>query len=156
MPGDSPGACVPRCGATSSSRRRIRSRPSTSVYNVSAFCAAAREARLASDAPAQATRSATSALPKLRINLLEVVAVDQHLARFSARTRRHEPLGLHHVDEPGCAAEPNPELALQVRDRRLPGTDDNPRRLIVEIVLFELEALGSALVVLSGDRFVVD
>src|SRR5262245_56135090 len=155
MPGGSPGACVPRCGATSSSRRRMRSRPSTSVYTVSAFCAAAREARLASDAPAPATRSATSALPKLRINLLKIVAVDEHLARFSARTGRHEPLGLHHVDEPGCAAEPNPELSLQVRDRRLPGTDDNPRCLVVQIVLLELKALRSALVVLSGNRFVV-
>ena len=45
--------------------------------------------------------------------------VDQHLARLAAGGGRHDPLHLHHVDEPCRAAEPDAKAPLQVGDRRL-------------------------------------
>src|SRR6187401_2641585 len=41
----------------------------------------------------------TTWLPELRIHFLEVVAIHEHLARFAADARRHEPFRFHHVDQ---------------------------------------------------------
>src|SRR5437762_3702 len=100
--------------------------------------------------------SRTLRLPQLRIDFLEIAAIDEHLARLAAGARRHEPLGFHHVHEPRGAAEANPQLPLQIRDRRLSAAHDNTRGLVVELVLLELKALGTSLVVLGRDRLVED
>ena len=52
--------------------------------------------------------------------------------------RRDQPVHLHHVDQPRGAAEADPQPPLQVRDRRLAARDDDPRGLVVELVLVEL------------------
>ena len=62
--------------------------------------------------------------------------------------------GFHHVDEPGGAAESHPQLSLEVRDRGLPGVDDDPGGLVIELVLVEFKAVGPGLVVLSRDRLI--
>src|SRR5258705_13997791 len=100
--------------------------------------------------------AAREELPELRIDLFEIAAIDEHLARLAAGARRHEPLGFHHVHEPCGTAEANPQLPLQIRDRRLSAAHDNTRGLVVELVLLELKALGTSLVVLGRDRLVED
>ena len=65
--------------------------------------------------------------------------------------RRHEAVGLHHVDEPRGAAEADPQPPLEVRDRRLAALHDDARGLVVEIVLLEL-ALPRSRSSLRGDR----
>src|SRR5215218_919640 len=90
-------------------------------------------------------RTATSALPQLRIHFLEVAAVDQHLARLTAGAGRHEPFGFHHVNESRGAAEADAQTPLQVRDRRLSAGDHDARGLVVELVLVEVEAAGAGL-----------
>src|SRR5688572_29992811 len=82
----------------------------------------------------------TRGLSELCIDFLEVPAIDQHLARLAAGAGRDESFGLHHVHEPRRAAEPNPHLALQIRDGRLARADDDARGLVVELVLLVLDA----------------
>src|SRR4029077_15015324 len=77
-------------------------------------------------------------------------------ARFAACTGRDEPFGLHHVHETRGAAEPDPQLPLEIRDRRLAAADDDARGFVVEVVLLELRAFRSRLLVLCRDRVVED
>src|SRR6185503_2743552 len=95
--------------------------------------------------PAAAGGCGATLLPKLRIHFLEVTAVDKHLAGLAANARRHQPLCFHHVHQAGGAAEPDAHLPLQIRDRGLAGAHDDPRGLVVELVLLELEPADSGL-----------
>src|SRR5437867_7859260 len=104
----------------------------------------------------QMTATTRARLPQLRIDLLEIPLVDQHLARLAAGARRNKSFGFHHVHEPRGAAEADAKLALQIRDGHLPAADDDARGLVVEIVLLELEGAGSGLLFLRGDRVVED
>src|SRR5881628_1363238 len=87
-------------------------------------------------------------LAQLRIYLLEIPFIDQHLARLAAGARRNKSFGFHHVHEPRGAAEADAKLALQIRDGHLPAADDDARGLVVEVVLLELETGGSGFLVL--------
>src|SRR6185503_20796812 len=119
-----------------------------------ALCASARQAR--AESATEATTRAAHTLPKLRIHLLEVARVHEHFARLAAGAGRDQPLGLHHVHQPRCPAEPDPQLPLQIRDGRLAGADDDARRFIVEFVLLELDTRGTAFLVLGRDRVIED
>src|SRR5688572_3166134 len=96
----------------------------------------------------------TTALTALCIDFLEVPAIDQHLARLAAGAGRHESFSLHHVHEPCGAAESKPHLALQICNGRLAGADDDACRLVVELVLLELDAARPGFLFLRGDRVV--
>src|SRR6187397_874230 len=98
----------------------------------------------------------TGRLPELRIHFLEVVAVHEHLARLAAHALRDEPFRFHHVDQTGRTAEPDPHLALEIRNGRLAGADDDPCRLVVQLVLVELETARPRLLVVRGNRVVED
>src|SRR3954469_7656022 len=98
----------------------------------------------------------TMALAQLRIHLLEVAAVDQHLAWLAAAARGDEPFGFHHVHEARCAAETDAELPLQMRNGGLAAADDDARRLVVEVVLLEFESAHPALLILGRDGVVED
>src|SRR5262245_56518666 len=63
-----------------------------------------------------ATLGFTIRSPQLRVHLVEVGLVDEHLARFAARGGRHQTFHFHHVDEPRRAAEADAQAALQVRN----------------------------------------
>src|SRR5688572_17222707 len=85
------------------------------------------------------TSAAASPLAKLRINLLEIAAVDEHLARLATGPGRHQSLGFHHVHQPGRAAEPDPHLPLEVRDRHLAARHHDACRLVVQVVFLVLD-----------------
>src|SRR4051812_2806160 len=154
-----------------SASRSARSRASARVYCSRGPCANAGEG---ASARAHVTSSPATTLPlmlntvamihpdigsrrrsaQLRVDLVEVVLFHEHFASLTASRARHQPFGFHHVDEPGRAAEPDPQPPLQVRDRRLAARDDDPRRLVIQVVLLELEIRTGSLVIL-GDGLVV-
>src|SRR5512138_920993 len=109
----------------------------------------------ASGVAADSSSATTTALAKLRIDFLEIRAIDEYLARLATGARGHEPLRFHHVDEASGAAESDPQLALQVRNRHLSAADDDARGFVVQIVLLELETAGPrGLLFVFGDRVV--
>src|SRR6185436_15783983 len=107
--------------------RNCASRASASLYSSAACDWAAAGRAVAINAAAtkttkalRKTRSARTknafvvkALSQLGIDFLEIATIDQHLARLAARTRRHEPLGFHHVDQARGATETNSQSMLQ-------------------------------------------
>jgi hypothetical protein len=50
----------------------------------------------------------TRRLAKLRIDFLEVPAIDEHFSRLSSGAWRHQTIGFHHVHEPCGTAEADP------------------------------------------------
>src|SRR5580765_1174024 len=127
------------------SLRRADSRTSASWISFAAFdtCAdsgppiamqidamSTRTCKLLNRAAKAKVRAAREELPELGIDLFEVTAIDEDLARLAAGARRNEPLGFHHVHEPRGTAEANPQLPLQIRDRRLSAAHDNTRSLV--------------------------
>src|SRR5262245_50870673 len=135
--------------------RRAFSRVSASLSNRSALDCADSGVVIAVHTIAAATQACTHraalasdrALAKLRIDFLEVPAINEDFARFAAGARRHKSLGLHHVDQSCSAAEANPQSALQVRDRHLSAAHNDAGSLVVEIILLELHASGAGLFV---------
>src|SRR5213075_2886389 len=105
---------VMRTASGSTSRRTARM-----VLSGGGTGACARSAIETAPAITIAHAPRAAALPELRIHFLEVALVHQHLASLASRARRHDPIHLHHVDEPRGAAESDPQAPLQVRDRRL-------------------------------------
>src|SRR5262245_14884972 len=92
--------------------------------------------------------------PNLRVDLFEVVLLHENFSSLTAGARRDEPVGFHHVDEPGGTAETNPQATLQIRDRSLTAADNDARGLVVEVVLLEVE-LAASFLFLGSDRLVV-
>src|SRR5215510_12399571 len=143
--------------------RMIRSCASARSYmsRAAADCAETAAGSPGAAARAAATMSAVmngcrirNRLVKLCIHLFEVILLDEHLARLPAGRRRHEPVHLHHVDQARGATEADAQPPLEVRDRRLSARHDDPRGLVVELVLLELLVLLRPLLV-GGDRVVV-
>src|SRR5688572_22369408 len=121
-----------------------------SVYSFSALCAVSTTPRT----PAASASAVSSVLAELRIHFLEVASIDEDLTGLAPGPRRHEPLGLHHVDEPRGAAEADAEPSLQKRNRGLAAANDDASRLVVQIVLLKVNTAGSSLLVLRGNRIV--
>ena len=132
------------------SLRRADSRTSASWISFAAFdtCAdscppiAMQIARYATERSAPQRRSPRP-LPMITEagHQLPRSSLDRRGPRAACRRRpAKRALGLHHVHEPRGAAEANPQLALQIRDRRLAAAHDDARSLVVELVLLELEA----------------
>src|SRR5947208_2052474 len=63
-------------------------------------------------------------LPHLRVHLVEIVLRDEHLASLAPGSRRHEPVGLHHVHQPRRATEADAQAPLEVGNRCLTALDD--------------------------------
>src|SRR5450759_3181583 len=80
-------------------------------------------------------------LSQLGIHFVEVFLLHEHLARLAAGRGGDEAVQFHHVDEPGRAAESDPEPPLQIRDRRLAARHDDAGGLVVDLVLVELHVL---------------
>src|SRR5437763_2167746 len=78
------------------------------------------------------SRCARSCSPRLGIVLRHPVDL-AHLA--GALRRTDDAVLLHDVDEPAGAREPDRHLALEHRDRGLPGALDDLDRLLVAVVV---------------------
>src|SRR5262245_30247341 len=132
---------VSTSGSASAAFSRVRASCSCAMAPLNIVLAGGGTARAGTAASTQHHRKAVLATvcftirsPQLRVHLVEVRLVDEHLSRFAARGGRHQTFHFHHVDEPRRPAEADAQPPLQVRDRCLTALDDDARGLVVEIV----------------------